>query len=146
MSMYFEGRRNGIALLCVIWIMVPLFTAYAFVNGLGNLSILISLVVCAVFNTMGIIIYAGNYHLISGFSTMTLEEINRYNIETVTVVTGISFCIAGYLFFITDAIISVRISEIMGLITGSILCIISLIVWAILISFNKRFRNNQYRE
>lgn len=95
---------------------------------------------------MGIIIYAGNYHLISGFSTMTLEEINRYNIETVTVVTGISFCIAGYLFFITDAIISVRISEIMGLITGSILCIISLIVWAILISFNKRFRNNQYRE
>ena len=146
MSMYFEGRRNSIALMCVLWVAIPLCTAYLFVNGLGNSSILIALIVSAAFNTMGIAIYAGNYRIISGFSTMTLEEINKYNIETITVWTGISCCIAGYLFFIADMIVSIQVNEMMGLIVGAILCIIALSLWAIIISVDKRFRNYNYGE
>lgn len=87
--MYVEGRRKGLVAMCCLWIIVPLITAYLLVNGIMDYEVAIAMLVSEGFSAIGIAYYAGKYEIMSGFSTMSIDEIVKYDMKKLTLFSGV---------------------------------------------------------
>lgn len=139
MSIFYE-RRLGVCSMCIVWALVILIAAHMLSEEL-DVNTVVSLVISAVFICIAIITYLGHYGFISGFSTMSLEELNRYNLESITYCTGICMFAISVLSFGIYAATSHVIQNSTALMISVIVLIVMLAIWAIWITFSPRFKN-----
>ena len=133
--MYVEGRRKGLIVMCCLWIIVPLITAYLLVNGIMGYEVAIAMLVSGVFSVIGIAYYAGKYEIMSGFSTMSIDEIVKYDMKKLTWFSGVWLYISSMAFFF------LFISMFMGSSTGLLVSVVAIIallaIWAVIISTSR---------
>lgn len=139
--MYYEGRRNGIAAMCIIWSVVPIVAAYCLLNEFVNTDIILYVGISAAFNTIAIVFFAGNYKIMSGFSTMSVDELSKYNLEKVTWYSGVYFFVIGIILLPISIVFLIYYGNLAAALTIVTVVITIMIIWAIDLSFNKKYRN-----
>ena len=135
--MYVEGRRKGLIVMCCLWIIVPLITAYLLVNGIIGYEVAIAMLVSGVFSVIGIAYYAGKYEIMSGFSTMSIDEIVKYDMKKLTWFSGVWLYISSMAFFFLFLFISMFMGSSTGLLVSVVAIIALLAIWAVIISTSR---------
>lgn len=135
--MYVEGRRKGLIVMCCLWIIVPLITAYLLVNGIMSYEVVIAMLVSGVFSAIGIAYYAGKYEIMSGFSTMSIDEIVKYDMKKLTWFSGVWLYISSMAFFFLFLFISMFMGSSTGLLVSVVAIIALLAIWAVIISTSR---------
>lgn len=135
--MYVEGRRKGLIVMCCLWIIVPLITAYLLVNGIMGYEVAIAMLVSGVFSVIGIAYYAGKYEIMSGFSTMSIDEIVKYDMKKLTWFSGVWLYISSMAFFFLFLFISMFMGSSTGLLVSVVAIIALLAIWAVIISTSR---------
>lgn len=135
--MYVEGRRKGLIVMCCLWIIVPLITAYLLVNGIMGYEVAIAMLVSGVFSVIGIAYYAGKYEIMSGFSTRSIDEIVKYDMKKLTWFSGVWLYISSMAFFFLFLFISMFMGSSTGLLVSVVAIIALLAIWAVIISTSR---------
>lgn len=135
--MYVEGRRRGIIVMCILWVVVPLITAYLLVNDILGIEVAIVMLVSGGFSTIGILYYAGKYEIMTGFSTMSIDEIVRYDMRKITWFSGIWIYMSSLLFYFIFLFTATYMGSSAGLTTSVVALIILLAIWTVVISTSR---------
>ncbi|MDO5861662.1 MAG: DUF3784 domain-containing protein [Thermoplasmata archaeon] len=139
MSIFYE-RRRGVSAMCIVWAIVAVIAAFMLIREQEPYTV-IALVVSAVFLAIAVVTYLGHYGFMSGFSTMSLEELNRFDIEAVTSSTGICMFATSLLSFASYAVASLVSVPSTAMMVAAIVVVVMLVAWVVWISFSSRFRN-----
>ena len=123
--------------MCCLWIIVPLITAYLLVNGIMGYEVAIAMLVSGVFSVIGIAYYAGKYEIMSGFSTMSIDEIVKYDMKKLTWFSGVWLYISSMAFFFLFLFISMFMGSSTGLLVSVVAIIALLAIWAVIISTSR---------
>ena len=106
--MYIKSRVKNAVVMAIILAIMPIAAAIGISSGRVGEEYVIVVIVCATFQAMGILYYIGFYEIMTGFTTMSKEEIKQYNTENITSFLGIALTISTQVSFYLGMIISIK--------------------------------------
>ncbi len=128
--------------MCVIWAVVAVIAAYM-LNDNYDPNTVVSLIISAVFMSIAVVAYLGHYQFITGLSTMSLEELNQYDLEAITYYTGICMFATSITSFTVYVVATFKTDYSTALMYAATTAVAILIIWAAWMTFSSRFKNKR---
>lgn len=138
MFMFIKHRIRSTIILFLIWLSVPALYVYASLNDYADSFTLILFFMSTTFMIFGLIFYMGNAQIIAGFNSMSSNELKEYDMERVSVISGLCWFSMSLIVFHGAMLISVMIGEIVSVLFSIIVILTGMVIWSISISC-KRF-------
>jgi len=138
---YIKSRVKNAVVMAIILAIMPIAAAIGISSGRVGEEYVIVVIVCATFQAMGILYYIGFYEIMTGFTTMSKEEIKQYNTENITSFLGIALTISTQVSFYLGMIISIKYGTGSGVITMITILTITVTISFMYTAIGKKFRH-----